>query len=132
MRPTTRIARALRVSAALVPAPMLALALLAACGVTPAGRQIAVQAGTGSGKMFFSPNQVTLRPGEPVVFVVKNLDLIDHEFESDELGFGEITIPAGRSRTVPVTAPAKPGSYEIVCDLPGHKEAGMLLRVEVQ
>ncbi len=110
----------------------LVLGLLAGCGTDPAGRQIEVQAGSNGGQMYFTPGRVTVKAGEQIVFVVKNSDAMDHEFESDDLGFGEVTIPAGASRRVPMTAPAKAGSYEIFCDLPGHKEAGMVMHVEVQ
>jgi len=108
-----------------------ALVLLAGCG-GPAGRQIGVQASSGAGKMSFTPAQVSVKAGEQVVFVVKNTDIEDHEFESDDLGFGEVTIPAGAFRRVPMTAPKTPGRYEVVCDLPGHKEAGMVMRVDVE
>ena len=112
---------------------LIAGLLVAGCGrAAAAGRQIDVQAGSGGGKMFFLPGQVTVGPGEPILFAVRNTDPIDHEFESDDLRINELTIPAGASRKVPVTAPAQPGRYDVYCDLPGHKEAGRVMHVDVR
>lgn len=108
----------------------LLVALLGACAAE--GREVAIEAGSSGGKMFFRPSRVEVAAGEKVVFVVKNTDSVDHEFESDAAGFGEVMVPAGQTRKVPWTAPAQRGTIEIECDLPGHKEAGMVMEVEVK
>jgi uncharacterized cupredoxin-like copper-binding protein len=63
--------------------------------------------------------------------VVRNEGDADHEFESDEAGIEEVIIPGGRERRVNWTAPSRPGTFPVYCDLPGHREAGMELTVAV-
>lgn len=39
--------------------------------------------------------------------------------------------PGSRCRTIRCMAPAEPGTYELVCDLTGHREAGMVGTIEI-
>jgi uncharacterized cupredoxin-like copper-binding protein len=110
---------------------VLALAFGVACSSGAEGREIAVEAGAGGGKLFFKPDKVTVKAGEKVVFVVKNTDSQDHEFESDA-GIAETALPAGQTRKIAWTAPDKAGKVEIWCDKPGHKAAGLVMEVTVQ
>lgn len=117
---------------------VLAASLLTACGAEPgttagnaggagAGpREIRVAAFENGDKMGFDPARIPVRPGERVRFVVENRGTQDHEFEGEEGGLEEIVVPPGKTRTVEWTAPRNPGEFEFVCDLPGHKEAGMV------
>lgn len=121
----------------------LALAALAsvavaatACSLTAVGegRQIVVRAGERGGAMYFEPGHITVRAGETVTFVVENEGRQDHEFESieqGEAGIEEILVPPGRARRVVWTAPSSPAVYPVYCDLPGHRDAGMELTLEV-
>ncbi|BDG59227.1 cupredoxin domain-containing protein [Caldinitratiruptor microaerophilus] len=114
---------------------VLGASLLSACGrepgATAAGagagpREIRVAAIENGAKMGFEPSRITVKPGERIRFAVENRGTQDHEFEGEEGGLEEIVVPPGKTRTVEWTAPRTPGEIEFVCDLPGHKEAGMV------
>jgi len=84
--------------------------------------------------MYFEPKVVRVAAGSKVTFVIKNTGKADHEFESiepGEAGIEEVIIPAGRTRRVNWTAPSKPATYPVYCDLPGHRAAGMEFTLEV-
>jgi len=106
---------------------------LAACTVA-SGREIGIAAGERNSNpaMYFEPKRVTVRAGEKVTFVVRNEGTVDHEFESDEAGIGEVVAPPGRTRRLAFEAPSRPGEYPVYCDLPGHRAAGMELVLVVE
>jgi uncharacterized cupredoxin-like copper-binding protein len=122
-------------------AVLLSLALVggvvsAACGLTAVGKgqEIAVRAGERGTEMYFEPQRIVVPAGATVTFVITNEGTQDHEFESaeeGEAGIDEILIPPGRTRRVVWTAPRTPAVYPVYCDLPGHREAGMELTLEV-
>jgi uncharacterized cupredoxin-like copper-binding protein len=106
-----------------------AMALLAAgCGSQSASREVTIEAT----EMKYEPSVIEAKPGETIKFTVVNKGTVDHEFESDELKFDELIIPPGKSRSVVVTMPSKPGEYSFLCDAPGHKDAGMVGKVVVK
>ena len=117
------------------PALVLAALLLslAACTVG-SGREIGIAAGERNSNpaMYFEPKRVTVRAGETVTFVVRNEGTVDHEFESDEAGIGEVVAPPGRSQRLVFEAPSRPGECPLYCNLPGHREAGMELVLVVE
>jgi uncharacterized cupredoxin-like copper-binding protein len=94
----------------------------------------------------FSPSSYAVASGETVRFVVENRDPIDHEFilgdrtvqALHERGTeayhpprpGEMTVPAGQTRTTIVTFGA-PSTLIIGCHLPGHYAYGMRAPVVV-
>lgn len=80
----------------------------------------------------FVPDAISVRPGEKVRFVLTNRGKEDHEFEGEAIGIEEIVVPPGKRREMSWTAPAKTGTYDVVCDLPGHLEKGMILKVTVK
>ena len=110
---------------------LLLSGILTSCGLTEVsgGNEIPIMADErADGTMFFEPKVVTVRTGEKVTFVVTNQGKNDHEFESieeGEAGIEEVLIPAGKTRRVAWTAPSKPGTYPVYCDLPYHRELGM-------
>lgn len=80
----------------------------------------------------FEPKHVTVAPGQRIEFVLRNEGKEEHEFEGETAGLEEVVVPPGKERAVVWTAPGKAGSYEIVCDLPGHREKGMVMAVDVK
>ncbi len=116
---------------ALILSAALALLALTACTSVGGGEEIPVVANETAGAMSFEPKLIKVAPGQEVTFVVKNEGNQDHEFESDEAGIEEVIIPGGRERRVNWTAPSRPGTFPVYCDLPGHREAGMELTVDV-
>ncbi len=71
----------------------------------------------------FSPSSFVVKQGDVVRFVVKNAGTQAHEFEFQALGV-EALVPPGKSVDVVVRAD-RPGTYDLICDLPGHLAAGM-------
>ena len=104
---------------------------LAACGGGGAS-----QPASGGGKTFtveatefaFNPNTFEAKAGDQLTFKVTNKGTVDHNFVilnadgSQELAKTEIKV--GQTATLNYTPPAA-GTYQIDCNLPGHKEAGM-------
>jgi uncharacterized cupredoxin-like copper-binding protein len=89
----------------------------------------------------FSPAHVDVAPGETIRFVVTNADPIAHEFivgnelvqQIHEAGTeahhpprpGEISVPAGTTRSTEYTFPTGTGALLFGCHLPGHYAYGM-------
>ncbi len=69
----------------------------------------------------FSHTGLAARSGE-VTVALANEDLFWHTFTIQELGV-DLLVPVGAVRTVTFDAPA--GTYEFICRIPGHPEAGM-------
>ena len=61
----------------------------------------------------FTPNQITLKKGEPVILRLKSAD-VTHGFFMRKLKIDE-TIEAGKSKDVALT-PDTPGTYTTICD----------------
>lgn len=89
----------------------------------------------------FERDEVTVRAGVPVTFVLSNSDPIDHEWIVGDAGVHErhrtgtepvhasrpteVTVRAGTTATTTVTF-TTPGTYLFVCHLPGHEAYGMV------
>ncbi|MGH2398881.1 MAG: cupredoxin domain-containing protein [bacterium] len=69
-------------------------------------------------------------PSGPVTFSVKNNGAVEHNFVIQEANLRLDGIQPGQSKTL--SANLRPGSYNIVCDIAGHSEAGMKTTVRVQ
>lgn len=105
---------------------------------------------TEEGKMLFAPDNLSVRPGEQVKFVLRNLGKVEHEFLLD-------TVEANAAHMAAMAANpnmaheeknglelesgkvgeliwrfTKPGSFEFACLIPGHYEAGMKGQVTVK
>jgi plastocyanin len=70
----------------------------------------------------FEPSDIHASPGQELA--VTNDGAITHNLLIVSLGKG-VELPAGGSGSLEVPS-ADPGTYQIVCDLPGHTEAGMV------
>jgi uncharacterized cupredoxin-like copper-binding protein len=95
----------------------------------------------------FEPDRIDVAPGETVRFVVVNTDPIDHEFivgdarvqlvhEQGTEGHhpprpGEISVPAGTTRSTTVTFDGASSFTLFGCHLPGHYRYGMVGTVEL-
>lgn len=73
------------------------------------------------------PNPV---PSGRVTFSVKNNGAVEHNFVIQEANVRVEGIQPGQTKTVIVNL--RPGTYNIVCDIPGHAEAGMKTTVRAQ
>lgn len=100
------------------------LAFFAACGGgAPAGP---VTVSLSEWKI--EPTTITAKSG-PLTFQIKNTGNLEHNFVIVG-GERSKTVTAKDATTLDLTL--KPGSYTVICDLPGHKEAGMTGRLEVK
>lgn len=70
------------------------------------------------------PAHMTIKAGK-VRFVVRNQGTIDHGFEVEGQGIEEEIDPFPPGRTQTLELELTPGTYEVYCQVPGHKELGM-------
>ena len=72
----------------------------------------------------FDPREVTIAANTDVTIELDNLGAAVHNFNIDALNIhsGDIT-PGGKGS---VKINAKPGDYTYYCNIPGHKDAGMV------
>jgi plastocyanin len=105
----------------------LAVALtLSACGggaQAPTGKTIEVE----TTEFAFTPNTFTAKVGEAITFEVTNKGTLDHNFVVFDPAGAEVargTVALGGTANIKVT-PSEAGTYEVVCDVAGHKESGM-------
>ncbi|HZD52394.1 MAG TPA: cupredoxin domain-containing protein [Woeseiaceae bacterium] len=80
----------------------------------------------------FEPMTLEVERGQAVTLVLENLGVLAHNATIKALGVGTETVQGGDKATLEFTAPPGPGTYEIVCTVPGHKEAGMRAQLEVK
>lgn len=94
----------------------------------------------------FDPSSWTVPAGKSVTVNIKNNGSTDHTWvvmskpvsgsftDADKANilFSSESIPAGQSKTVTFTAPSTAGNYQVICDIPGHFEAGMVGQLVVQ
>ena len=73
--------------------------------------------------IFFDPKEITIPANTPVEFDLQNVGAAPHDFSIDALKISQAVEP-GESAKVTINAPA--GTYEYYCNVPGHKEAGMV------
>jgi uncharacterized cupredoxin-like copper-binding protein len=122
-------------------AGVLVIAMLAACsGGTVGGTK--APAG-GGGKTYnvsatefqFTPNKFDASVGQKVTFKVTNKGTVEHNFVilspdgSQELT--KITTQPGETKTLEFT-PTEAVTYQIDCNIAGHKEAGMTGELNVK
>jgi len=72
--------------------------------------------------IYFDPADVSVKAGK-VKFILPNEGAAEHDFSIDELNV-QVNLPAGTTQTVEVDLPA--GTHQFYCNIPGHKDAGMV------
>ena len=73
--------------------------------------------------IFFQPTGLEMPANQDVKILLPTLGASAHDFSIDELGIN-VSLPAGETGEVTINAPA--GTYQFYCNVPGHKEAGMV------
>jgi len=92
--------------------------VLAACG----GSKAPTEAQVVLSEWAIEPQELTVQAGS-VTFEVQNAGSIEHNFVIKGVEQGlELLLPAD---TQTLTVTLTPGTYSMVCSLPGHTEAGM-------
>ncbi len=77
----------------------------------------------------FEPSEITIPADTDVTFVLPNEGAAPHNLSIDELDISIDQAP-GESHEVVINAPA--GTYEFYCNVPGHREAGMVGTLTVE
>ncbi len=78
----------------------------------------------------FDPSPLVARAGR-TTFTIKNDGAVEHNFLIENKAGAQIeAIQPGASKTLDVEL--TPGQYTIFCNLPGHREAGMVGTLRVQ
>jgi uncharacterized cupredoxin-like copper-binding protein len=117
---------------------MLILALsLSACGKSGPSTKITFT----MTDFAFNPNEFTVPAGEKITLNVTHDGTMEHNFiimkhgtdagemfdEADKVNvFWEVDLQPGESETILFTAPAQPGTYQVICGMPGHLQSGMI------
>ena len=84
-------------------------------------------------EFLYKPMKGTAHAGE-VVFLIKNEGAIEHNFviqDAAQKKIAEIAV-IEPGTTTEVRATVAPGTYAILCTLPGHREAGMVATLVVE
>ena len=127
-------------------------ALLAACGGGGESVKAEVTIDIKAENMRFVPDQIQVPAGKTVMIRMQNMDANQHDLEVvgltaeiiDRTGMKDdgMDMAGGMQGTINLHSAAKgkasvtfrtdqPGTYEIYCTLPGHKESGMVGRLVV-
>ena len=77
----------------------------------------------------FQPDALSIPANTDVTVSLPNTGAALHNFSIDELGI-DVDVAPGDTGSATINAPA--GTYEFYCNVPGHKEAGMLGTLTVQ
>ena len=105
----------------------------AAGGAAPAANAAAAAPGgpvvVESVDVDFNPNQMSIPANTDVTVSLPNHGVAVHTFVIEELGIKAEMAP-GETEEVVINAPA--GTYDYICDVPGHAEVGMVGTLTVQ
>lgn len=130
----------------------LAALVLAACGAQPKTQEATIEAKD----IAYGTTTLEVVAGQPVRLTLKDIGTLDHDFSIMEIpivvnaeaqpmaghdmsGMSgtdvepqlHVAAMAGGSNTIEFT-PTKPGTYEFICTVVGHKEAGMVGKLIVK
>ena len=72
----------------------------------------------------FEPNDLTIPADTDVSIVLTNHGVAPHNFYFDDLDVHSDTLRPGDKATLTVNLPA--GTYTFYCNIPGHRQAGMV------
>ncbi len=73
----------------------------------------------------YDPATIQASPGQTINLTVKNIGTVQHTFVLSQANV-KLTIDPGKTATQTFKAPSTAGTYQYECDIPGHKEAGMV------
>jgi plastocyanin len=102
---------------------IMALALAACGGASGSSTPLTVTVTATEFK--YDPNTINASPGQMINLTVKNVGSVQHTWVLPTSNI-KLTIDPGQTVSKTFTAPAAAGTYPFECDVPGHKEAGMV------
>jgi uncharacterized cupredoxin-like copper-binding protein len=82
------------------------------------------------GEFFFKPNMFTIPANTDFVVTLKNTGVVAHDFVVEKSAVSSELIDPSTTGTVTVNLPA--GSYQFICSVEGHADAGMYGTVTVE
>jgi len=136
-RMVTRRAFLRRASGLAVALP-LGSVLLAACGGGGGGGGTSGGSSGGGkitiemGEYYYKPSTITASPGQSVTVTLKNVGSLQHNLYIDAINATSEMVDPGKSADFTFTAPSQAGSYDFWCTVAGHKELGMVGKLEVK
>jgi uncharacterized cupredoxin-like copper-binding protein len=77
----------------------------------------------------FKPDSIDAVAGEPLNVTVANEGKVLHDFTLEEFDF-HVNVDAGETKETSLTID-EPGTYEAICTVAGHADAGMKVKVVV-
>ncbi len=80
----------------------------------------------------FDPATITAKAGETVNVTLVNKGSATHTFVLKDAGNFKISADAGQTAKGTFTAPSQAGTYDFICDVPGHADQGMTGKLTVQ
>ena len=116
----------------LLVASLLALVVLTGCGGS-SGNVVewTVEMGI-NGEMTFSPDVITAKKGDTLKITLVNKDpAVAHNFLIPAFNINSGQVAPGGTQTVEVKV-TQTGEHDIICDVPGHREAGMVGKLIVE
>jgi len=79
----------------------------------------------------FNPDTITVHAGQRVRVMLDNTKgTLKHDFHQPDLDL-HAEVDAGKTTVFEFT-PTKAGTFDLTCDVPGHKDAGMVGKLIVQ
>lgn len=105
---------------------MLGVVVITACGSPAQAGSSVVQVTIQATDQFrFVPDVINAKPGQQIQLTLQNTGSLDHSFVLPDLNIN-YQLPAGKTLKETFSAPSKAGTYQFYCNVPGHKEAGMV------
>jgi plastocyanin len=71
----------------------------------------------------FVPSELTARAGE-IKVTLRNAGAVEHDFHIEEIPAAHVHSDVGETNESTFTLDA--GTYEFICTIPGHRQAGMV------
>jgi uncharacterized cupredoxin-like copper-binding protein len=117
---------------------LLSTLVLAACGGGGSSSQGSTSIQATMNEFAYTPNTWSVPAGQKITLTLVNKGSVEHDWvlmkapvtppfsstNQPDIIFTAKTA-AGATNVVSFTAPSAAGEYEVVCDVPGHLEAGM-------
>lgn len=118
--------------AALALGAALSLGILTGCG-GGSGQTVQMTVVMGEGGVWiYEPDTITVNKGDKIELTLINKDAAQpHSLLIPDLNFNSGEVAINSQGTFTVNA-SKAGEFQFYCDVPGHKEVGMVGKITVQ
>lgn len=81
-------------------------------------------------EMQFQPAEISIPANTDVTITLRNVGMLEHNFAVEGTDISSPIFSGGEEGEIVINLP--PGTYTFICELPGHKEAGMVGTLIVQ